>query len=114
MGLRPEVDSADECRRARGELAGVARGPGFRLSGEIILPGLRLIVGRREFASSLTSDEDGPSPVRDDPESPGSRGSTHELAALDHRECGRTQIAANLTPWVLSGLFASDTGLLRP
>ena len=37
-----------------GQFAGVARGPGFRLPGELILPRLRLILGRREFASSIT------------------------------------------------------------
>jgi hypothetical protein len=38
-----------------GEFAGIARDPGFRLPGEPILPGVRLIGRRREFANSISN-----------------------------------------------------------
>jgi hypothetical protein len=42
-------------RDTAGEFGRVARRPGFRWPGELILPRLRLIGGRREFASSIES-----------------------------------------------------------
>jgi hypothetical protein len=42
------------------------------------------------FWFSRTFDEDGPSPVRHNRESPGKRGPLRRLTALYHRECGRT------------------------
>ena len=80
-----------------GEFGWSVQNRGFPFPTGLILPRFRPIDCWREFASSITLDDPGP-PT--DTESHDFRGILGHLAAASgchHRECGRTQIAPDLT-----------------